>query len=109
MFLWALLGTAGLAGVLYAMMILMELSKRLGQVTRARPYYRLFHVASALTALAIGSRIFWALGAIAPGFGPAWLHQSRSFYTLTYHIPLAMGVTISLVVTWRYWGWLVKE
>jgi hypothetical protein len=106
---WGLIGTAGLAGVLYAVVILMELSKRLGEVTRARPAYRLFHIAGALIALAIGARALWSLSGIAPGVGPEWLHQSALFYTLTYYLPLALGATISLLVTWRYWSWLVKE
>lgn len=109
MFLWALLGSAGLVGVLYAVMILMELSKRLGEVIRMPRIYRLFHLAALLIALAIGARLFWALGAIQTDAIPAWLHQPPLFYTLTYSLPLAFGVTLSLAVTWHYWGWLVRE
>lgn len=109
MVLWVLLGSAGLAGVLYATMILMELSKRLGEVIRMPRYYRLFHLAALLIALAIGSRLFWALSLIKPAPGLGWLRQPPLFYTLTYSIPLALGATLSLAVTWRYWGWLVRE
>jgi hypothetical protein len=109
MFLWALLGSAGLVGVLYAVMILMELSKRLGEVIRMPRYYRLFHLAALLIALAIGARVFWALSAIKTDAGPGWLRQPPLFYTLTYSIPLALGATLSLAVTWHYWSWLVRE
>lgn len=109
MFLYALLGSAGLAGVLYAIMILMELSKRLGEVVRMPRIYRLFHLAALLIAVAIGARLFWALSVIQVDGGPDWLSQPPLFYTLTYSIPLALGATLSLAVTWRYWGWLVRE
>ncbi len=112
MFLWESVALAGLAGVLYAVLILMVLSKKLGEVARMRPYYRLFYLATALIALAIASRVFRALEALTSLLGPEappWLHQSQLFYTLTYYIPLALGVTISLAVIWQYWGWLVKE
>lgn len=109
MFLYALLGSAGLAGVLYAMMILMELSKRLGEVVRMPRIYRLFHLAALLIAVAIGARLFWALSVIKVDGGPDWLSQPPLFYTLTYSIPLALGATLGLAVTWCYWGWLVRE
>jgi hypothetical protein len=28
---------------------------------------------------------------------------------LAYHVPLALGLTVSLVVIWRYWSWLLRE
>ena len=31
------------------------------------------------------------------------------FVLLVYHLPLATAVTIGLVITWRYWSWLVTE
>ncbi len=109
MFLWALLGSVGLAGVLYAVTILMELSKRLGEVIRMPRIYRLFHLAALLIAVAIGARLFWALSVITVEGGPGWLRQPPLFYTLMYSIPLALGATLSLAVTWHYWGWLVRE
>jgi len=112
MFLWELVAMAGLAGVLYAVMILTTLSRRLGAVARMGPQYRLFYLAIGLIALAIAARLFRAFDVLTPASSPdapLWLHQAPIFYTLTYYLPLALGVTISLAVVWQYWGWLVRE
>jgi len=39
---------------------------------------------------------------------PAWVTSSW-FLLLAYHLPLAIGLTLGLVITWRYWSWLVTE
>ena len=38
-------------------------------------------------------------------FGP----ETLEFTLVFHHIPLAIAVTIGLIVTWRYWGWLVTD
>jgi hypothetical protein len=34
---------------------------------------------------------------------------SDSFYLVTYYVPMALGMTISIVIVLRYWGWLFSE
>jgi hypothetical protein len=35
--------------------------------------------------------------------------SSSWFLLLAYYLPVTIGVTIGLVITWRYWSWLVAE
>ncbi len=73
-----------------------------------RPQYRYYYVA--LIFLLIG----WVaqLLVMATGLMPAslqnWLN-SPWFLLLAYYLPVTIGVTIGLVITWRYWSWLVAE
>jgi hypothetical protein len=38
----------------------------------------------------------------------AFLRTSSASVVL-YRLPLALGVTVSAVVAWRYWRWLLKS
>ncbi len=31
------------------------------------------------------------------------------FTLILYHLPLTISVTIGLLVTWKYWGWLITD
>ena len=45
-----------------------------------------------------------------PGWQTSYpLFNDHLFYLVTYHVPMAIGVTIGLIVTWRYWSWLLTE
>jgi hypothetical protein len=48
--------------------------------------------------------VFWAL----PDSIPSVLN-SPVFYLLLYHLPLALGLSLGLMITWHYWSWLLKE
>ena len=37
-----------------------------------------------------------------------WIHDS-SRYALVHHGALALGLTIALPITAKYWGWLLHE
>jgi hypothetical protein len=37
-----------------------------------------------------------------------WLDMPE-FYLIAHHLPMAIGITIGLVVTWHYWSWLLTE
>jgi hypothetical protein len=105
----AILGTAGLAGVLYALAVLAQFGRKLGAVTKMRPYYRGYYVAIICVGLALITRllrasVFWAEQPQAIPF-----LSEPLFQLLLYHLPLAIGLTASLVVTWHYWSWLLKE
>ena len=105
----AILGSAGLAAVLYALAVLAQFGRKLGAVTKMRPYYRGYYVAIVCVGLALITRLVRA--------SVFWAEQPQSipflseplFQLLLYHLPLAIGLTVSLVVTWHYWSWLLKE
>lgn len=107
-FLTAPLGSLSLLAALYALYILANLSRRYGQVIRMRPYYRGFYAAMGLIGLAFMGHLMRDSVILAPEQGPPLLNEDW-FYLLTYYLPLALAVTLSIGVAWRYWSWLFKE
>jgi hypothetical protein len=106
---WAILGSAGLGSVLYALVILAQFGRKLGAVTKMRPFYRGYYVAIGCVGMAlviwfIRTSVFWA----PPEETPSLLN-SPVFYLLSYHLPLAIGLSLGLAITWHYWSWLLKE
>ena len=107
--LGAILGSLGLASLIVALLILGQFGRKLGAVTKMRAYYQGYYVATVLLTLALLCRIvrasvFWApVDDIAPAL------NSPLLYLFLYHLPLAAGLTIGLVITWLYWSWLLKE
>jgi len=94
------LSVSGLAAVMVVLYILAALSRRLGAVTKMKPYYRGFYVAMACLAVAIGVAVLWPpLAAATP--------SDLSVYL--FYLPLLLSGVISLVVAYRYWGWLLRE
>jgi hypothetical protein len=35
--------------------------------------------------------------------------NSPLFYLLLHHLPLALGLSLGVAITWHYWSWLLKE
>ena len=107
--LGAILGSTGLASLVFTLVILAQFGRKLGVVTKMKPYYKGYYVAIALVGLALVVRfirvsLFWAPpGSIAP------LLNEPLFYLFLYHLPLALGLSVGLGITWRYWSWLRKE
>jgi len=111
----ALVGTVGLGAILLALLILAHLTQKWEAVARSNSYYRLFYVAAALVGVASLVRVV-RMGHLSPVVGPSipsaqvLLYEPQSwFYLCFYYIPLATGLTISLWLTWRNWGWLLRE
>jgi hypothetical protein len=113
--LLAVIGTAGLGAVFFVLVILARLTQKWEAVTRSRSLYRLFYVASGLVALAALVRLVRTGYLEAPASADAslWLAALADphswFYLCFYHIPLAVGMTISIWLTWKNWGWLLRE
>lgn len=103
-----LLGTLGTISVILLFYILAKLSERLGSVERMSPIYRYYYVAITLTAIGAVTHILAARITLSPQGMPAWL-SSPWFLLLTYYLPLTVAVTISSIVTWRYWSWIITE
>ena len=105
----AILGTFGLISLIYALLILAQLGKKLGAVTKMRSAYCGYYAAVVLIGLSLVLRllrasVFWA----EPAGLPTALNEPL-LYLFLYHLPLAVGVTIGLAITWYYWKWLLKE
>jgi len=89
----------GLLAVIYMLYIFATLSRRLGLVTKMKPYYRGFYIAMILVAIAI----------VVTVLPPPAAESERSTYFLAYYATLIPAGVISLVVAYRYWGWLFRE
>ncbi len=102
------LGPLGLFSVLYLGILFANFSRRLGAVTKMAEHYRWFNVANTFIAIAALSQMTRGVAALTPAQAiPALL--SPRFALLTFHVPLAIGVTIDLALVWYYWGWILKE
>lgn len=98
----------GLIAIIYVVLILAELSQRLGAVTKMRRYYLGFYIGGIFFVISLISRVLKISVFSTRQQNLAFLNEDV-FYLLTYHAPLAIGTTISLAVTLLYWGWLLKE
>lgn len=92
----AVLGAVGPASLVISMIVMGLLSQRLGAVTKMPPYYRWFYVAAGLLGISTLLRLS-ALAEVYP--------LLAQLYTVTF----ALGLTLSVGVAWRYWGWLFGE
>lgn len=106
--LFQLLGVGATLAVGLMLFILGLLSKRLGEVTHTRPYYRWLYGAAALTCIAAFFEFLYILSTFSEGSDTSLLYN-KAFYVVTYVIPLAISLTIGAIVSWRYWSWLVIE
>ena len=103
----AVIGTAGLGAVALMFVILARLTQKWEAVTRTKSYYRLFY-ASAILVIAASLTRLVRVGSLNSTLEPGFLLQPRSwFYMCFYHVPTVLGITISLIVAWRNWGWLL--
>ena len=91
-----LLGLIGPASMIVALIVLALLSQRLGAVTKRAPIYRWFFVSAVLIGFSIVARLF----------APDALDYRAA---LLYDVPLALGLTLAVVIAWRYWSWLLSE
>lgn len=103
-----LAGSLGLLAVVYTLFILAGLSHRIGEVRKMPPLFRGFYLGAAGIGLAFFGRLLRVSALLAPPEKLTFLNDEL-FYLLIYHLPLAVGLTVSLVVTWRYWSWLLGE
>jgi hypothetical protein len=93
------LSASGLVAVMVMLYLFATLSRRLGAVTKMKPYYRGFYVAMALLLVALLAAVLRQPGAAG----------DLSLYVVVYYLPLLLSGIISLAVAYRYWGWLFRE
>ncbi len=104
----ALFGSAGLIAIIYIVFILAELSQRLGAVTKMRKYYRGFYLGATFLFVSLLVRLL-QIGAFYTPPQTAALLNDDLFYLIVYSLPLALGATTVLLITLRYWSWLLTE
>ena len=107
-FLTASLAPVGLLAIAYLNSLFGDLSKRLGSVTKMADYHRWFVVANGFITLAAVIQMVRGTAALAPERAPPILLEPW-FALICFYIPLAVGVTIALVLMWYYWGWILME
>ena len=102
----SLLGTLGTVSIIILFYVLAKLSEKFGSVIKMPPIYRYYYGAVALVAIGIVAQLLTAV------VDPPLLLNNLSkpeLLLLVHHVPVSLGLTISLVITWRYWRWLVTE
>ncbi len=107
-FITAQMGALSLLSIMYIFYILANLSRRYGEVIRMPPHYRGFYAAIGLVSVALFSHLLRDMVILDPGQGPALLNNDW-FYLLTFYLPLALAVTLAIIIAWRYWSWILKE
>jgi hypothetical protein len=103
-----LLGTLGTLALGVLFYILAKLSEKFGSVIKMPPIYRYYYLAFVLLIIGSITHLLEASITSTSETIVAWL-VAPWFLFLAYHLPLAIGVTIGLIITWRYWSWLIIE
>src|SRR5258708_12938907 len=88
----AFLGLIGPASVIVALMVIAQLSQRLGAVTKRPSIYRWYYVSVVLVALSVVERL---VALIAP----------NPFSTpLLYNVPFTARLVLAVVIAWPYFS-----
>ncbi|MBI5959361.1 MAG: hypothetical protein HY866_11540 [Chloroflexi bacterium] len=98
-----LLSASAPLALMVILWVMAQISRRFGEVTHRPPLYRGFYVALGLMFFPLVVRLL-SIGQSEPK-----LRESghNSLGALAHDIPLAVGITLAVVIAWRYWGWLV--
>jgi hypothetical protein len=100
---FSLLAAVAPIAITVMLLVLKELSKRLGAVLKLGQQHRLYYVAACLT----GSSAIIRLLSISFTLSDFHTDSGDTLFGLLYSLTLMSGVVLGLVITWRYWGWLV--
>lgn len=102
MLVGGLFALVGLFSIAVALVVLGLLSRRLGQVTRAPRYYFGFWISAFLLLVSLVYRLLNLLQSHIPP------PDDAGAVILYIGLP-AFALTISLIIAWRYWSWLLAE
>lgn len=105
MLLAGIFAVIGIFSIGIALLILGLLSQRLGRVTRSRAYYVGFFIAAFLVVVGAVARVLHLSNQLASITN---LHHNIVWVLLYNGVP-AVGVTLSVIIAWRYWSWLLAE
>ncbi len=99
---------AGYLAIVYLLYIFAILSRKLGAVTKMKPYYRWLYVALALVLVSLVCEWIALTVRTVPQAAPE-LFLSEWFYLAGHTVPLAVAAVLALIIVLRYWGWLFRE
>jgi len=88
--------------------ILAKLSRRFGSVLQMNAVYKWYYLAEGLGIIAVLAHLWQASAILSSPSAPS-VALSPAFILFLHHLPMAAAVTIGLVVTWKYWRWLIIE
>lgn len=100
---FSLLSALAPIAITVMLLVLQELSRRLGEVLRIRHIHRWYYLAAFLTFISSIIRLL-SIGLEAEAFDTT---EGDSIFAAAYTLSLMSGVSLGLAITWRYWGWLV--
>ncbi len=100
------LGAIFLLSILYLGWVLGILSRRMGEVTKMRSYYKAYYLGNALIAIGLLSYLLQSNAALS---GRPQVLLGEHFSLLAFHLPLFLGVSINLITALIYWSWLARE
>lgn len=99
------LALLGMISVSVALAVMGALSQHLGRVTHAWPYYVGLYTSAGLVLVGIVCRI----GIVSGQLAVSGDLQQNIGWVLVYHGVPALGLTLGVVIAWRYWSWLLAE
>lgn len=102
------LGTLGTVSLILLFYILAKLSERFGAVVKMSPLYRYYYLSLVLALIGSTTHLISARADLTSENIPNWFTEPW-FLLLAHHLPLAIGATIALYITWHYWSWLITE
>jgi hypothetical protein len=100
---FTLLSTAAPLALIILLWVMAQISRRFGEVTHRPPLYRGFYVAMILMLFPLVVRLL-AIGLAEEARDDL---GGNSVEALSHDLPLALGITLGVIIAWRYWGWLV--
>jgi hypothetical protein len=98
-----LLSVAAPLALILSLWVMAQISRRFGEVTHRPPLYRWFYVAQVL----LISPVMVRLLAIGLSHRENQELGGNTLRALCHDLPLALSITLSVIVAWRYWGWLI--
>lgn len=101
--LLTLLSVAAPLALIVLLWVMAQISRRFGEVTHRAPIYRGFYVALALVGLPFVIRLL-AIGLTEEDCADL---GGNELGAVLYDLPLLIGITLAVLIAWRYWGWLV--
>jgi hypothetical protein len=98
----------GPLSVVALLVLLMMLGKRLGQALELPPYYRLYYAAFFFFLLPLPAA--WVLLLTkAWGLPEPALNTGLAIKLVVASIPMTVGITLAVIATAKYWGWIWGE
>ncbi|MBN1679465.1 MAG: hypothetical protein JW966_04185 [Anaerolineae bacterium] len=98
-----LLSAAAPIGIIIALWVIAQISRRFGEVTHRPPFYRGFYLSLVLVLFPLVIRLL-AVGLDEDEYADLGGNTTDA---LLHDVPLAIAITLAGIIAWRYWGWLV--